>query len=339
MSPPSPTHHNIVVLQGQYYKPLHFDLPPPFTHTLTVYPDTPLSELHSRIHDATILVTSVTRLDAVALSAEVTPYLQFIAVVAVGTDCVDLDACRKRGIIVSNCPNANVEAVSEHAIALYFAARRRVLEMHSLTRAGEWAKRGTLMFDMLDQDRKPPLTCEEEVVGIVGYGAVGKRITQLARNLGMKILISTRKGVSTDSNQLDEVQRTPFEEVLQKSTVLFIAVPRTPSTLNLISTAELQSMSRQAVLVNVSRGGIVDEAALVTALKERWIMGAATDVFLNEPASPQNSPLLADDTRDLNLTVSPHLAWLAERTQENQRRIAKEIVEGFCAGRPCNVVT
>lgn len=174
MAPPSsPTHHNIVVLQGQYYKPLEFDLPPPLTHTTTVYPDTPLSELHSRIHDATIVVTSVTRLDAVALSPEVTPYLQFIAVVAVGTDCIDLDACRKRGIVVSNTPNANVEAVSEHAIALYFAARRRVLEMHSLTRAGEWTNRGTLMFDMLDRDRQPPLTCEDEVVGIIGYGAIG----------------------------------------------------------------------------------------------------------------------------------------------------------------------
>jgi lactate dehydrogenase-like 2-hydroxyacid dehydrogenase len=171
--PPSPTHHNIVVLQAQYYKPLQFDLPPPLTCTTTAYPETSPSEVYSRIHDATIIVTSVTRLDAAALSAEVTPYLKLIAVVAVGTDSIDLDACRKRGIVVSNTPDANVESVSEHAIGLYFAARRRTLAMHNLTRAGEWAKRGTLMYEMLDRDRQPPLTCGEEVVGIIGYGAIG----------------------------------------------------------------------------------------------------------------------------------------------------------------------
>jgi phosphoglycerate dehydrogenase-like enzyme len=162
----------------------------------------------------------------------------------------------------------------------------------------------------------------------------------------MEVLISGRKGAqsTTNSNEIhatdsNEVQRTPFEEILKRSTVLFIAIPRTPSTLNLISTPEFQSMSHQAVLINVSRGGIVDETALVTALKERWISGAATDVFVQEPASPENSPLLADDTKDLNLTVSPHLAWLAERTKLNQQQLCKENVEGFCAGRPCNVVT
>lgn len=98
-------------------------------------------------------------------------------------------------------------------------------------------------------------------------------------------------------------------------------------------------MSRHAVLVNVSRGGIVDEAALITALKEGWIAGAATDVFAKEPAGPENSPLLGEETKDLNLTVSPHMAWLADKTWANLRVMAKENVEGWCAGRPSRVVT
>lgn len=94
--------------------------------------------------------------------------------VATGYDCVDLEACRKRGIIVCNCPNSNIEAVSEHAIGLYFATRRRYLDMHLSTRAGNWKKRGLLMFDYLDKDGTPPLTCQDEVAGIIGNGNVGK---------------------------------------------------------------------------------------------------------------------------------------------------------------------
>lgn len=173
-APPSPTHHNIVMLQTQYFPCPHFDLPPPYTKTEFIYKETPFSELHARIHDATIIVLATTRLDAVALSPEVTPYLKFIAVTASGTDCIDLEACRKRGIVVSNSPGVNIEAVSEHAIGLYFAARRKMLQMHNMTRTGAWAQKGTLMFDMLNKDGTAPLTCQEEVAGVIGYGVVGK---------------------------------------------------------------------------------------------------------------------------------------------------------------------
>lgn len=172
--PPSPTHHHIVLLQTQYYPVPDFNLPAPYTWTTAVYEEVSPSELHAAIHDATILVLDTTRLDAVALSPEVTPYLRFINCVASGTDSIDLDACRKRGIVVSNCSGANIEAVSEHAVGLYFAARRRMLEMHRLTRNGEWPRRGMLMFQMLDREGGAPLTCREEVAGIIGYGGIGK---------------------------------------------------------------------------------------------------------------------------------------------------------------------
>ncbi|KAJ9260983.1 hypothetical protein DTO207G8_133 [Paecilomyces variotii] len=340
-APPSPTHHNIVMLQTQYFPCPHFDLPPPYTKTEFIYKETPFSELHARIHDATIIVLATTRLDAVALSPEVTPYLKFIAVTASGTDCIDLEACRKRGIVVSNSPGVNIEAVSEHAIGLYFAARRKMLQMHNMTRTGTWAQKGTLMFDMLNKDGTAPLTCQEEVAGIIGYGVVGKRIAQLAQSLGMKVLISGRKGAGATAlpSALQSEERTPFEEIIRKCTVIFVVVPRNPSTMDLISTPEFERMSPHAVLVNVARGGIINEEALVAALKENLIAGAATDVFLREPASPETSPLLREDTKDLNLTVSPHMAWVAERTQQNLVDVAKKIVEGWVAGQPCNVVT
>lgn len=179
--PVSPTNHHIVYLQGAYIPPPEIELPAPYTITRTVYQHTSPSELHARIHDATIISLCALKVDATALSPEVTPHLEFIAVSAAGTDCIDLDACRARGIQVSNCPGTNVESVSEHAIGLYFASRRRLIDLNTLTQAGEWPKRKTLMIRALDRDGQPPLTCQEEVVGIIGNGSVGECIQHKAR--------------------------------------------------------------------------------------------------------------------------------------------------------------
>ncbi|RAH80707.1 glycerate dehydrogenase [Aspergillus japonicus CBS 114.51] len=339
----SSTHHHIVYLQGDFVDILDFDLPAPHTYTKTVYPQTSLSELHERLHDASVIVLSALRIDANALAPEVSPNLKLVMVVAVGTDCIDLEACRRRGIVVSYIPGANTESVSEHAIALHLAARRKILGMNALTRAGEWPRRKTLMFDFLDKAGAPPLTCQEEVAGIIGNGAVGKRIAHLARGMGMKVVISDRKQLgavtSAPSISKDGLERVPFETVIRESTVLFVAVPLLDSTRNLLSTAEFESMSPHAVLINVSRGGVIDERALVQALKEDRISGAATDVFFQEPAGPDNSPLLAEGTEGLNLIVTPHLAWLAQRTMANYSQRLKLSVEEWCRGNPLNVVT
>jgi lactate dehydrogenase-like 2-hydroxyacid dehydrogenase len=167
----------------------------------------------------------------------------------------------------------------------------------------------------------------------------------------MRVLISGRKeakGIKhiphNESRSLPSIAaqdegRTSFDDLLSKSTVIFVAVPRSPDTIDLISTRELELMSSHAVLVDISRGGIVNEAALSTALKDRRIAGAATDVFTNEPAGPENSPLLeAVANNSVNLVVSPHLAWLSKTTTENYLRMGRENVKGFCTGKPCNIV-
>ncbi|PTU23086.1 hypothetical protein P175DRAFT_0522158 [Aspergillus ochraceoroseus IBT 24754] len=341
MALPSPEHHHIVYLQGEVLQIPTFALPPPYTYSETIYPRTAVSDVSTRIHNASILVVSALRVDAHALAPETSPCLKLIVVVASGIDCIDLDACRKRGIVVSNCPNSNVEAVSEHAIGLYFATRRKLLEMHLATRAGEWSQKGFLMYKCLDKDGMPPLTCQDEVAGIIGNGSVGKRIALLARNLGMKVIISDRKtsDAAKSSEGSDDSERVPFDLVIKQSTVLFIALPLMDSTRNLLSTIEFESMSPHAVLVNVSRGGIVNEEALIQALEQRNIFGAATDVFREEPAGPGNSPLLRENTQDLNLVTTPHLAWLSQKTSINYSQKLKQAVEAWCAGGSVNVVT
>ncbi|RDW57597.1 hypothetical protein BP6252_13679 [Coleophoma cylindrospora] len=248
---------------------------------------------------------------------------------AAGYDIVDLQACRARGIRVCNIPSASAEAVAEHAITLYLAVKRRVVELHDLTRGGsEWPLKKTAIhrFGGL------PMTSRSETLGIIGYGTLGKLVESTAKALGMQVLIAERKG----NQQSVRPGRTDFTETLKQSSVIILCCPLDNSTRGMISETELQFMDRRAILVNVSRGGVVDEAALVKALQEHWINGAATDVFAVEPASASTSPLLADGIP--NLTLSPHVAWYADSSIENLKRGIKSNIEGFVNGAPVNMV-
>lgn len=347
------SHHiEIVALEAKFCPIPTFELPSPYTFEFVSYPETAQPDIPNRIKNATIVITTTMPLRADVLSPEVSPKLRQITVMASGTDTIDLQACKARGIIVSNCGGANIAAVSEHAIGLYFAARRKFLESHNAMQADEWMKRKTLIRILEDRDRKMPLTCVDEVMGIIGYGAIGKlrlfairveilliftplgqRIAEIARLLGMKVLVAERKG-STSCRK----DRVTFEEVLRKSTVLVVIIPRTIETLNLISTAELDVMKHSAVIINVSRGGVVDEVALLNALKDGKIAGAGSDVFSTEPAGSENNVLLGPEARGVNLTLTPHAAWLSNTTMENLQLMAKQNVEAFFQGTPINVV-
>lgn len=163
-------------------------------------------------------------------------------------------------------------------------------------------------------------------------------MAQIAQALGMKVLIAGRKGEEDTTSNSSNTERTPFDEVIKISTVVVVCVPRLPETMNLISATEFQKMSHKAVLINVSRGGIVNEADLLQALKDRSIHGAATDVFGVEPASAETSPLLAEDTSQLNLTTSPHLAWCADKTVKNYAAMSPKNVMNYLLGHPANLV-
>jgi len=165
----------------------------------------------------------------------------------------------------------------------------------------------------------------------------------------MKVLIAARKPSTPSSEGLNQVlpppasasteDRVPFAEVLRQSTVLVLSLPRNPQTINLISTPEFETMSPYAVLVNIARGGIVDEAAVVQALKQDKIAGYATDVFEKEPAEgPADTPLMSDEAKDLNITLSPHLAWFAARTLKNLGGILKNTIEAWVEGKELNVI-
>lgn len=249
---------------------------------------------------------------------------------------------------MTNCPGANVDAVSEHAVSLYFAARRRTVLLDHVTQAqpSEWNQRGSVNSYMRLPDGMPPVTCANEVMGAVGYGGLGKRIAAVGRALGMRVLVAARKNPSSTPS-IHGVRlpagagedRVPFDAILRQATVLVLALPRNPETLNLLSKPELDKMHPYAVSINIARGGIVDEAAVVGALKERRIAGYATDVYQVEPTGgPEDTSLLAEDAKHLNVTLSPHLAWFSQSSITKLGEILKATIEGWVSGDEINIV-
>ncbi|KAI0395843.1 glycerate dehydrogenase [Xylariaceae sp. FL0594] len=321
--------HWVIVALNTFFCPWGngVSLPPPHTWQFRDYEATRPDQVAERIRDADIVITTLSPITAEILKPEVTPRLKMISVIASGTDAVDLAACRSRGIVVGNAPHCNEETVAEHALALYFATRRSVLLTHSLVRSGAWATERSHHKTM---DRagagRPPMTTRDEVFGIVGYGSVGRAFEAKVRALGMRTIVAARKGaVATEVGE----GRVPFEEVIRACSVLLICVPRSPETLNLISDPEFDQMTPHTLVINVSRGGIVDERALVAALKEGRIAGAGTDVFAQEPAEPGSSLLLAPETENLNLVMTPHVAWYGAETLDNYRRACEANLAEF----------
>lgn len=317
--------HHIVCLEE-----CHCEIPKfAFHYTYQGYHNTASHEIAERVKDATIVISTIVQVTPAHMDKA--PHLKLLAIMATGMDWVDKEYCAWRGITVINCPQSNIPAVSEHAIGLYFAARKKIVEMHvRTTTTDEWALEGSLTKRFLDG---PPLTASQEVLGIVGYGALGKRIEMLARAIGFGgVFVSDRKGAADIRDT-----RMAFEDVLKKVTVLVLCCPRDPTTINLIGETELKLMRSDALLINVARGGVVNEAALAKALKQRWISGAATDVLEIEP-SIIGSPLLPKDAEPIpNLTISPHIAWFAQETIYTLQRLLKEGIDGWVAGKPLNV--
>jgi phosphoglycerate dehydrogenase-like enzyme len=256
------------------------------------------------------------------------PNLQCLAVMATGIGWVDKEDCAKRGITVVNTPQSNIPAVSEHCIGLYFAIRKRIVQMHNLTTTtDEWAEKGTLIkyWDPIGA----PLSVQQEVLGIIGYGHLGKRIEMLAKALGFgEVMIAERKRIPPRAG------RKIFQEVISKCTVLVIACPRDEMTVGLIGKEDLRSMQKHAILINMARGGIVNEQALADALRYGWIAGAATDVLDVEPGVLGESPLLPKKGEEPvpNFTISPHVSWFSVQTIEMLQKLLKEGIEGWYKG-------
>ncbi len=296
---------------------------PAFAHEWTDYPATSPDQVVSRLLDATIVITNKVQLRREML--EQLPHLKMIAVAATGTDNVDLACCRERGIAVSNIRNYSVHTVPEHVFMLMLALRRNLLAFHADVQRGEWQK--SPQFCLFTH---PLRDLHGSTLGIVGHGAIGRAVEQIARAFGMNVLLAEHKGVT-------EVRSgyTAFDTVLVESDVITLHLPLNDETRHLIGTNEFARMKPDALLMNTARGGLVDEVALRVALLSGRIAGAGFDVLAKEPPA-DGHPLLDLDMP--NFILTPHIAWSG---REAMQILADQLIgniEAFNAGTPQNRV-
>jgi glycerate dehydrogenase len=297
---------------------------PGFAHTWQEYPATNPDQVVDRLRDATIAITNKVPLRAATIGR--LPQLKMIAVAATGYDVIDIAACRAAGIAVANIRNYAVHTVPEHTFALITALRRNLLAYRADVERGRWQQSDQFCF--LDH---PICDLHGAILGIIGEGALGQGTARIARGFGMRVLFADHA-----PPKAPDVEFTPLEQVLTESDVISLHLPLSAETRNMIGTEQLRAMKRTALLINTSRGGLVDELALAQALKEGLIAGAGFDVLTQEPPKDGN-PLL--ELRLPNFILTPHIAWASDGAMQSLADQLTNNIEAWAAGRPQNLVT
>ena len=284
--------------------------------------DMPRDELLGFVSGASGLITWVSeRVDGELLDAAGAG-LRVVANHAVGVDNIDLEACRERGVVVCNTPDAVTEGTANMAIALMLAVARRVVEGDAFARSGRWAEHGTLgPADFIGQD----LT--GRTLLIVGAGRIGYATAARALAFGMRVLYVARSRHWEFEQAPMAGERVSLEEGLGRADVVSVHCPLTDETRHLIDAAALGRMKERAILVNTARGAVVDEAALADALAAGRIYGAGLDVFEREPRVHEGLVGLT------NVVMTPHIGSAEERYRREMASMACENVRAVLEGR------
>jgi glycerate dehydrogenase len=296
---------------------------PGFAHDWQAHGATIAGQVVERLRGATIAITNKVPLRADTIAQ--LPDLKMIAVAATGTDNIDLDACRARGIVVSNIRDYSLVSVPEHCFTLMLALRRNLVAYRADVEAGLW--QASSRFCLLDH---PIADLAGSRLGIVGYGALGRKVAALGRAFGMTICVTARRPLPDD-----DIVQLPLDELLRTCDLVTLHVPLSDATRNMVGAAELATMKPGAVLINTARGGLVDEAALAGVLATGAI-SAGFDVLSTEPPAPDN-PLLG--LRLPNFILTPHTAWASAGAQQILADMLVDNIEAYVAGSPRNVVT
>ncbi len=289
------------------------------------YSTTDPCQVLERLQDASIAITNKVILDAAILCQ--LPRLKMIAIAATGTNNVDLDYCHQHNITVANIRGYATSSVPEHVLAMMFALKRNLFGYHQDIQAGVWQQKKQFCFFT-----HPISDIVGATLGIIGKGGLGNALAIQAKALGMTVLFAEHKGQAHCRTGY-----SPFEQVLRQADVVSLHCPLNPQTTDLISTDEFKQMKASSILINTGRGGLVDEAALVAALKTGQIAGAGVDVFSQEPAD-MNNPLIANATLP-NLILTPHVAWGSDSAIQ---ALADQLIanlDAFVAGKPKNQLT
>jgi glyoxylate reductase len=286
----------------------------------------PRKELLKRVKGVDGLLPLLTdEIDGEVMDAAA-PQLKIIANYAVGYDNIDVEAAAERGILVANTPGVLTEAVAEHTFSLLLAIARRVSESDRFTRAGQY--KGWEPMLLLGTE------LQGKTLGVVGLGRIGSRVAEMAvRGMGMRAIYYDIKRSRGFERRLKAKFCKNLADLLKEADFVSLHVPLIPATRHLLGTKELKTMKKSAYLVNTARGPVVDEKALVKALRGGWIKGAALDVFEEEP---KLAPGLA---KLENVVLTPHTASATIEARGAMARLAAQAILSALAGKkPKNLV-
>jgi glycerate dehydrogenase len=290
---------------------------------LEIFDVTNDDQIEDRLRGAEVVLTNKARFSSELLGRN--PSLRLIGLTATGTDNVNLDAAKEHGIAVCNIRDYCTESVAEHVFGCLLNLTHNLARYDAAVKRGDWQT--SQDFCLLSY---PIRELSAMTLGIVGYGALGKGVARIAKTFGMTVILSARPG----STVVDE-GRVTFDELLQRSDAISLHCPLTSKTAGLFGASEFRKMKSDAILINTARGGLVDSAALVSALANGDIGAAAVDVLPKEPPVDGN-PLL--DYDGPNLIITPHIAW---GTNEARQAAIDELVANvaaFLAGEQRNRV-
>lgn len=288
--------------------------------------DVPLSPdaLAQQLADKDGAVTALTdRIDPALLAR--CPRLKAVCNIAVGYNNIDVPACTARGVMVTNTPGVLDDATADFTWTLILATARRLTEAEAWLRAGEW--KGWKLKQFLGVD------AHGATLGIIGMGRIGQAVARRSRGFDMKVIYHNRNRLDAAIEREVNATYVTLDELLARADIVTLNVPYSAATHHMIGTAQLGRMKRSAILINVARGGVVDDKALVAALRERRIAAAGLDVYENEPN------FLRDFLDLKNVVLAPHIASSTEATRHKMAMTAAQnLVAALTTGKPPNLV-
>ncbi len=282
---------------------------------LVCYPSSTPEEALSRVGDSEVIITNKVKITAGLLDAA--PRVKLICEAATGTNNIDLDACASRGIPVRNVAGYSTDSVAQATFMHMLSLLGNAPYFDGTVKSGAYSA-GGLFTDVT----RPFIELSGKTLGIVGMGAIGSRVAQIARAFGMEVVYFSTSGTS----HCRDYPSLPIEELLERSDVISIHAPLNPRTQDLIGEKQLRMMKPSAIILNMGRGGIIDESALAKALDEGWIAGAALDVYCAEPV-PADNPLLHLKNPG-KIRFPPHTAWASV---EARKRLVAKIADNIAA--------
>jgi lactate dehydrogenase-like 2-hydroxyacid dehydrogenase len=280
--------------------------------------------LAAQLADKTgVMTTLVDRVDAQLLSR--CPQLKAVCNIAVGFNNIDIEACTRAGVMATNTPGVLDDSTADFTWALILSTARRVVESDAHLRAGRW--KGWYLKQFLGMD------VHHATLGILGFGRIGRRVARRALGFDMTVLYHDGQKADADAERAGNATFVSMDELLARADILSIHVPYAPSTHHLMGAAELAKMKPGAILIHAARGGVVDDAALVAALKSGRLAGAGLDVYENEPSL---NPAFIGLS---NVVLTPHIASSSAATRHAMALLAAQnLVAALTTGKPPNLL-